>query len=431
MPSKALNKHTFKGQSWQSWLTFLLLTLVYRRASGNTIAFGDPAALLAEAFRGFSLSTNATNHNVFVNLIHGLHALLPAVPIHALALWLVAAAAAGSMVLMHRIMIMRGCPSNVAFWFTAVFAFSYTWGRQAVIAEVYTVTFFGILWWVKSLLHSWGKYKLFWLSAGLGLLLWLHIQAILLIPALLWYAFAIHNKSLPQMAAQLWPIALAVIGLMALPLVTGLHPVSMVFFEQVAYPVEGSFFFKLAKNTASAIAFALFNFWLVVLAFKLKSNEEVPYVYRISTGLLVLPFLGFALIHFVSDSYVFQLGWYFMLAVAFAPLIQFRNWINKGAEWKMAALVAVHGFIIPATLHLPLKQIPQVKAINESWRFKGGIYYHSSWWMVDKRDLLEATHYRKAIPSQQLPMHDSLYRYEEWRWSAEYLEEINSSKSNK
>lgn len=319
---------------WLPVITLLCAALLYALTRSPHPGWGDGMGFLLAASRGFDLNTNATSHFLYNNLNHLALLLFPTGNQVAVLVWLNIAYALGALWQTYHLALLVSRHAFAAALMTLALAAGYTFWRQAVGIEVYAC----YLLMVSALLRyavadlvrvsGGGKAQLpLLLSLLWGLAVLVHIQAVLLLPALAVWAWYVR----PNTGQML--MALAIAGglfsvLFLLPLLLHTHDLASVFAEkQFRQHLSGLDIALLFKGLVLSGAFLLYQYhvWLWPVLRGGNALWQTARPVAVFLAAVLVPFWGFASRYGVTDAYVFFLVPYLALvpvgAVGLAALL--------------------------------------------------------------------------------------------------------------
>ncbi|MEM7655994.1 MAG: DUF2723 domain-containing protein [Bacteroidota bacterium] len=304
--------------------SLLLLAAIYLMTRNPFASFGDSLGMLYHASLGVDWATNATSHFLYVNFCALSLKLLPFLD-QVLVLSLISWAFA--LLSLHRfgqLLKLAGSSEGLAAFLLLVMGLSFTWWRQAVMIEVYTLSCWvglSVVWaMVKDELASQKKNQQAWLiGLWLGLALLAHIQFVLLTPVIGWHFWRRRASGISPALGTIGVTILVSSPLWILPLLLGTHSLKAVFFDQgYQDQVLQTDLASLVKGSLRSLGYLLYNFhvWVALIAWGLWKNWQKNRYWLWLAGLGGGPLWVFAMRYDVTDNYVFFLFPYFLLWLA-------------------------------------------------------------------------------------------------------------------
>lgn len=367
-------------------LPYLVLSAVavqYLLTRNPHVNFGDSLGFLVFAVEGWDLNTNATSHFLYNNLNHLVVLLLPNWDPVRLLTGLSTAYALLTLLQVYRAALLLHSSRLAAALATAVLGLCFTYWRQSVIIEVYTLNSLLVASMILHLLKSRSgesKDQALVVSFWYGLSLLTHIQNILLFPVyllFLWYR-PVQSRNLTSLGVAVWIGICSV--LILLPVLLETHSIASVFFDNQYQDTVLSLNIKdLGMGTLRSLGYLAYNFhiFLLCIGYGIRHLYQQDKQLLIFAALFGLPVWLFAMRYNVSDNYVFFLTPYLVLAListfGFAALI---TWMRPSGSRLLAGLVvvipaAVYGLVLVAVL-----QIPQIQKFDKQAQPKGGLAYY-------------------------------------------------------
>ena len=363
------------------WLVFPILGViaaVYVWHQSPYASFHDSLGFLYEAMHGFRLTTNATNHFLYINFQHVLLTLFSfADPVRVMT----GVSFVSSLIALY--ILYRLCLQVTQHPFAAVavlpvLAFSYTWWRQSEIIEVYTfhaiILLFYMLLGMKDVLKGKSEHWV-WISLLIGLGCLTHIQHVLSGPFFLYYLLT-GTLSWKQRG-----LAVAIAGgifslLLIPPLLLDAHPVISIFFEsQFRDNVTGFDLYDLFKGTIKSLGFLAYNFHIFLLpmvigAVQLWKHQRTAFWFLAS---FILPYYGFGMKYNVNDAYVFFLSSYLPLSVCIAVGIDHLIQKKKALLYLALPFVLLASPMLYSGVLWTTQQLPTAKIMEQKKEYKGGM----------------------------------------------------------
>lgn len=362
----------------REWIFYGGLLLLYGLSMNPYPEFGDSLGFVYHASIGFDWATNATSHFLYTNLNHILVLLLPFFsPVFVLSLVSLVFGLL-SVEQIRQLGLALKLKSSSALFAAAIFAVGFSWWRQVVTIEVYSMQLF----WVLRMLVLMTKdeveqqYRRGWrVSLLYGLSLLAHIQNLLLLP--LWLYYYVRGRR--RGVALVSPImAVLLFGILFIPpTLRGTNTYAAIFFDrQFQGEVMQFEIMTVLKGFARSLGYMLYNFHLFLVPvgiglWQWLQSRQAWTMALIGSALL---FWGFAMRYNVNDNYVFFLMPYAVLAIAgglgYQELAQGRKW----EPWGF--LLASLSLLVYLLTVLVAMQVPQLERWAESKAYKGGLKYY-------------------------------------------------------
>lgn len=343
----------------------------------------------------FVSSSAAHSHFLFINTLIFLKKIFPAVESREIGRFVTLISAGLSVSVLYLIIYKLIANRFYSLVGSMIFAFSFSFWKNAEILEVYTynllfISLF-ILFCLKFLLEKRSDW-LMYASLFLGLSLWIHIQNILMIPA---FIFLIYRSK--QTNFQLFSLMILFVFFAGLFLVAAINndPLMSVFSSGT---VSDNINMKnILKNIIIGAGYLVYNFWyfLFFLFLGIKALFKKDFILSVFLVAATVPIFGFASIFAVSDNYVYFIPFNFIAAIFIGiGLFSVR-------EKKFNKIIAFSFLLIPTFYFLSLKligQIPQGIAFDKTKEYKGGLRYYLLPWMNDNVGILQFTIDKKNPP---------------------------------
>lgn len=367
-------------------LPYLVLSAVavqYLLTRNPHVNFGDSLGFLVFAVEGWDLHTNATSHFLYNNLNHLAVLLLPNWDPVRLLTGLSTVYALLTLLQVYRTALMLHSDRLAAALATTVLGLCFTYWRQSVIIEVYSLNSLLVASMIFHLLKSRSgesKDQALAVSVWYGLSLLTHIQNILLLPVyllFLWYR-PVQSRKLTSLGVAVW-ISISSI-LVLLPVFLKTHSIASVFFDnQYQATVLSLNIRDLGIGTLRSLGYLVYNFhiFLLCIGYGIRHLYQQDKQLLTFAALFGLPIWLFAMRYNVSDNYVFFLTPYLVLAListfGFAALL---TWMRPSRFWLLAGSVAVIPAVVYGLVLVAALQIPQIQKFNEQAKPKGGLAYY-------------------------------------------------------
>ncbi|MEL7530609.1 MAG: DUF2723 domain-containing protein [Bacteroidota bacterium] len=362
---------------WEG-LFYAALLLIYGLSRNPYPEFGDSLGFVYHASIGFDWATNATSHFLYANLNHVLVVLLPFLsPVLVLSLVSLLFGIL-SVEQLRQLGLSLKLEPAAALFAAAIFALGFSWWRQVVTIEVYSMQLF----WVLRMLvlmsrdEEEGIYRRgWWVSLLYGLSLLAHIQNLLLLPLWLYYYWRGRTRHVSMVSAVLAILLFGVLFISAS--LRGTNTYAAIFFDrQFQGEVMQFEMLTILKGFARSLGYLAYNFhvFLVPIAWGLWLwlRERKAWILALIGASLL--FWGFAMRYNVNDNYVFFLMPYGVLAIAgglgYQKIAQGRKWEQWGFALSSLSILVYLLALFAAT------QVPELNRWAEPKAYKGGLKYY-------------------------------------------------------
>ncbi|KMQ62704.1 hypothetical protein ACM40_10620 [Chryseobacterium sp. BLS98] len=285
-----------------------------------------------------------------------------------------------------------------------VFGFSFSFWRNAEIVEVYTYNALWISLFFYSMVKSFtGNKKVYIILSGLflGVSLWLHIQNVLMIPALFVFLYYFKEEK-KYVYPSLFIFLFLFVAINILNLSQGL-PLNSPYTAQGGHWIQDTFK-KTPKqyliDFVQSIAYLVYNFNIFIVFGIIgmiqlyRSDKKMFFVFFTAAACVY----GFSTFYAVSDNYVF----FIPFNMIFALSIGYGLALPKYAPLKKFSWLC---------LLIPLGYFAAYKAafltepgrkFHEAKEYKGGLDYYMLPWMNNNVGILKFIIEKKKSPD---PMH--------------------------
>ncbi|WP_426476137.1 protein O-mannosyl-transferase family [Chryseobacterium sp. CBSDS_008] len=404
---------------------FIIFLGIYYFGSFSKIPFADCVGFVLSAEKGiWETTATATSHFLYINTVIFIKNLAGNNAIEASRFLVVFSGAATVSVVylaVKSISKTEWASLTAAF----VFGFSFTFWRNAEIVEVYTYNSLWVSLFFFSVIKSFTEKKKMYIPLSglfLGVSLWVHIQNILLIPALLVFLFYFRIEK-KYTAAALLIFAILFGFLFILNISQGLPFTSPYSSDQGTW-VEDSLkksMIQYVKDFFQSLVYLIYNFNIFTffggagIVYLYKTNRKMFFVF--ATGAVCV--YGFSTFYAVSDNYVFFLPF----NIIFALSIGYGLSSAKYAHLRKFSWVCL---LIPAGYFLLFKAIfltEKGKEFHTFKEYKGGLNYYTLPWMNNNAGILEFTIDKKKAPEPIEWMTISAVEYIKLLKSKGYTEE--------
>ncbi|MGB0432558.1 MAG: protein O-mannosyl-transferase family, partial [Bacteroidia bacterium] len=265
-------------------MLLLFLAVVYITERSPEPALGDSLSFSVAALQGFDYSTNATNHFLYINLMH-LLSLITGFKYSHLAFQLLSLIPSIlTLVMLSKILKQLRIEPTIRFLGMFLLGFSFTYWRHAEIIEVYAlnllITSFAIYWFVLWHGNRRRKY-LYYSSFILGLAMLLHVQQVLYIPFLMYWCFLAFSFNFKHWLKTFLLFALPASFLFVPPIVFNTNTIESIFFDNSFQDqVLGLNVQTILKGIVKSVGLLIFNFGplaalLILAAFKVKTEKTL------------------------------------------------------------------------------------------------------------------------------------------------------------
>ncbi len=367
-------------------LPYLVLSAVaaqYLLTHNPHVNFGDSLGFLVFAVEGWDLNTNATSHFLYNNLNHLAVLLLPNWdPVRVLT-GLSSTYAVLALLQVYRSALLLQSNKLAAALATAVLGLCFTYWRQSVIIEVYSLNSLlvaSMIFYMLKARSGESKDQVLAVSFWYGLSLLTHIQNILLLPVyllFLWYR-PMQSHKLTALGVALLLVISSV--LILLPIFLKTHSIASVFFDNQYQDTVLSLNMRdLGMGTLRSFGYLAYNFHIFLLCigygiWYLFNQEKQLLAF---TALFGLPIWLFAMRYNVSDNYVFFLTPYLVLAlISTFGFAEFLRWLRPTRFWVLTGLVVLTPAIVYSLVLVVALQIPKIREFDKQAQPKGGIAYY-------------------------------------------------------
>ncbi|MGG5210751.1 protein O-mannosyl-transferase family [Chryseobacterium sp. MIQD13] len=285
-----------------------------------------------------------------------------------------------------------------------VFGLSFSFWRNAEIVEVYTYNAFWISLFFFSMVKTFTEHKKKYIvlsGAFLGISLWLHIQNVLLAPALL--VFLYYFKEEKKYAySSLFIFLFLFLSITVLNVSQGL-PLNSPYTAQGAHWIQDTFK-KTPKqyliDLVQSVAYLVYNFNIFIIfgiigiIHLYRSDKKMFFVFFTASFCVY----GFSTFYAVSDNYVF----FIPFNMIFALSIGYGLSLPKYAPLKKFSWICL---FIPLGYYATYKMAfftEQGRNFHEAKKYKGGLDYYLVPWMNNNVGILKFIIEKKKSPD---PMH--------------------------
>lgn len=379
---------------------FFIFSAIYYLGSFTKIPFADCVGFVLSVEKGeFETAATATSHFLYTNTgiiiknLTGLHA------IEASRL-LVVVSGAITVALIYLIVKTITKIQWTAITASFVFGFSFSFWRNAEIVEVYTYNSLWISLFFLSMVKAFIEKKnihIILSSLFLGISLWVHIQNILMIPALLLFLFYFRKeKKYTYCSFILFAVLFS--SLFILNMSQGL-PFNSFYSSDQGTWVEDSLKqtpMQLVKDFFQSFIYLIYNFNIFIffgiagMGLLYKTNREMFFVF-FSAALLVY---GFSTFYMVSDNYVFFLPFNIIFALSIGYGLSSVKY-SSFKKFSWICLLIPLGYVFAYHTVLLTEKGKEADTFK---KYKGGMNYYLLPWMNNNVGILEFTVDNKVAP---------------------------------
>ncbi|WP_353148872.1 DUF2723 domain-containing protein [Chryseobacterium sp.] len=383
---------------------FIIFLGIYFAGSFTKIPFADCVGFVLDAEKGtWVTAATATTHFLYINTVILIKTLSGFDAIEASRLLVVVSGAATVSVVyltVRSITRTEWTALTAAF----VFGFSFSFWRNAEIVEVYTYNSLWVSLFFFSMIRTFSENKknhILFSSLFLGVSLWVHIQNILLIPALLVFLFYFRQEK-KYFYSSLLLFAVLFSSLFILNISQG-YPFNSPYSSDQGHWVEDS----LKKDTIQYVKDFFISFVYLVYNFNLfiffgitgaillyRTNRKMFYVF--TAGALCV--YGFSTFYAVSDNYVFFIPFNIIFALSIGYGLSSVRY-SSFRKFSWVCLLIPLGYVL--CYHIVLST-EKGKEAHHFKAYKGGLDYYLLPWMNNNVGILEFTIDKKQAPE---PIH--------------------------
>lgn len=379
---------------------FIIFLGIYYFGSFSKIPFADCVGFVFSAEKGiWETTATATSHFLYINTVIFIKNLIGINAIEASRFLVVSSGAATVSVIyltVKSISKTEWASLTAAF----VFGFSFTFWRNAEIVEVYTYNSLWVSLFFFSMIKSFTENKRIYIllsSLFLGISLWVHIQNILLIPALVVFLFYFRNEK-KYAVVSLLIFAALFSSLFVLNISQGLPFKSPYSSDQGTW-VEDSLkkdTFQYVKDFFQSLGYLLYNFNLFTyfgiagILLLYKTNRKMFFVFTVGAVCVY----GFSTFYAVSDNYVFFLPFNIIFALSIGYGLSSTKYTSL-RKFSWVCLLIPVGYLLVYKVILLTEKGKEFHTFKE---YKGGLNYYALPWMNNNVGILEFTIDKKQAP---------------------------------
>ncbi|MDW9379838.1 protein O-mannosyl-transferase family [Chryseobacterium sp. JV558] len=379
---------------------FIIFLGIYYIGSFSKIPFADCVGFVLDAEKGvWATNATATSHFLYINTVifiknfTGINAI-------EVSRFLVVSSGAATVSIIYLTVKTLSKTEWASLTAAFVFGFSFSFWRNAEIVEVYTYNSLWVSLFFFSVIKAFTENKRIYIllsSVFLGISLWVHIQNILLIPALLVFLFYF-RKEKKYAAASLLMFAILFGSLFILNISQGLPFKSPYSSDQGTW-VEDS----LKKSTIQYVKdffqsfvyliynFSVFTFFGVTgILLLYKANKKMFFVFAVGAVCVY----GFSTFYAVSDNYVFFLPFNIIFALSIGYGLSSAKYVRLRKFSWICLLIPVGYLLFYKVIFLTEKG----KEFHAFKEYKGGLDYYVLPWMNNNAGILEFTIDKKQAP---------------------------------
>ncbi|WP_454047563.1 protein O-mannosyl-transferase family [Chryseobacterium sp. Marseille-Q8038] len=404
---------------------FIIFLGIYYFGSFSKIPFADCVGFVFSAEKGiWETTATATSHFLYINTVIFIKNLAGINAIEASRFLVVSSGAATVSVIyltVKSISKTEWASLTAAF----VFGFSFTFWRNAEIVEVYTYNSLWVSLFFFSMIKSFTEKKRIYIllsSLFLGISLWVHIQNILLIPALAVFLFYFRNEK-KYAVVSLLIFAALFSSLFVLNISQGLPFKSPYSSDQGTW-VEDSLkkdTLQYVKDFFQSLGYLLYNFNLFTyfgiagILLLYKTNRKMFFVFTVGAVCVY----GFSTFYAVSDNYVFFLPFNIIFALSIGYGLSSTKYTSL-RKFSWVCLLIPVGYLLVYKVILLTEKGKEFHTFKE---YKGGLNYYALPWMNNNVGILEFTIDKKQAPEPIEWMTISAIEYIKLLKSKGYTEE--------
>lgn len=413
------------NKSLSAVFLFIIFLGIYYCGSFSKIPFADCVGFVLSAEKGlWETTATATSHFLYINTVIFIKNLAGINAIEA-SRFLVVSSAAATVSVIYLTVKSISKKEWASITASIVFGFSFTFWRNAEIVEVYTYNSLWVSLFFFSVIRSFTEDKRIYIllsSLFLGISLWVHIQNILLIPALLVFLFYFRNEK-KYAAASLLIFILLFISLFILNISQGLPFKSPYSSDQGTW-VEDSLkkdFIQYIKDFFQSFVYLIYNFNLFTffgiagVLFLYKNNRKMFFVFAVGAVCVY----GFSTFYAVSDNYVFFLPFNIIFALSIGYGLSAAKYAHL-RKFSWVCLLIPLGYLL---LYKVISLTEKGKEFHSFKEYKGGLSYYVLPWMNNNVGILEFTIDKKQAPEPIEWMTNSAVEYIKLLKSKGYTEE--------
>ncbi|QIY92165.1 protein O-mannosyl-transferase family [Chryseobacterium gallinarum] len=404
---------------------FFIFLGIYYAGSFTKIPFADCVGFILNAEKGgWTSVATATSHFLYINTVVLIKTLTRFNAIEASRLLVIISGAATVSIIFLTVKSITKT-EWIALTSAFIFGFSFSFWRNAEIVEVYTYNSLWVSLFFFSMVKTFSENKrnyIIFSSLFLGISLWVHIQNILLIPALLVFLFYFRQQK-KYFYSSLFLFAVLFSSLFILNISQG-YPINSPYSSDQGNWVEDS----LKKDTIQYVKdffisfvylFYNFNFFIffgitgAILLY--RTNRKMFYVFAAGSVCVY----GFSTFYAVSDNYVFFIPFNIIFALSIGYGLSSARYSSFG-RYSWTCLFIPLAYVL--CFHIVLST-ERGKEIHNFKAYKGGLNYYLLPWMNNNVGILEFTIDKKQAPEPIHWMTASALEYIELLKSKGYTEE--------
>jgi hypothetical protein len=379
---------------------FIIFLGIYYIGSFSKIPFADCVGFVLSAEKEeWAVVADATSHFLYINTVILIKNLIGMNAIEASRFLVVSSGAATVSVIyltVKTISKTEWASLTAAF----VFGFSFSFWRNAEIVEVYTYNSLWVSLFFFSVIKSFTENKRIYIllsSLFLGISLWVHIQNILLIPALLIFLFYFRSERKYAMAS-LFIFAALFGSLFILNISQGL-PFNSPYSSDQGTWVEDSLkksTIQYVKDFFQSFVYLIYNFNLFTyfgvagILLLYKTHRKMFFVFTVGAVCVY----GFSTFYAVSDNYVFFLPFNIIFALSIGYGLSSAKYARL-RKFSWVCLLIPVGYLLFYNVILLTDKGKEFHAFKE---YKGGLDYYALPWMNNNVGILEFTIDKKQAP---------------------------------
>lgn len=388
---------TTKGTNLAIILSLAFWAFIWFLGRHPDVTWGDGLGYALAIHRGFDWATNANSHFLYLNFHHLVLLVFPFSDAIQVLSWASLFWALSTLWLLGILARFISGPS-AALISIHVFASCFTFWRHACIIEVYT---FSSFFWALAFLSYWQWEKekwppaVFFIVHALGLLV--HVQMVLLFPALLWKCWRVKKYFYPEFLLYLIPVLIVVVSVFYLKT----NDLTSILLDNKASEMSSNLLPRILKGMAFIPAFSLFlwptGFLLMVTVFRKSCLKNwFREGFRAFLSIVLVFNLMFCIAFPEPGIHVFLLPVFLVLSL----------FIGQSIPQKFPSFSWPYAFAIPgfsSLFYLVIYWVVvhfQLFPISEQTQWKGGPgYYLLPWANGNASSVLEKANEAKNRPS--------------------------------
>jgi len=374
--------------------------MMYIMMQSPFVGFNDGLSFLLEAENGFSWHTNATSHFLYNNLQHILVSVLGFLPPVRVMVFFSIICSLLSLVRIYQIGRIYVGPLQVLPIPAMVLGLSFTFWQQSEIIEVYAFSnflFLTLLYFSLKDIVAKEPRHLFLVATVMGLCILTHIQHILALPFFIYYLYRARGLGALKVAGAVALFAALASILFIVPLATGNHSISAIFFDnQFKDEVLALNMELVMTGMGKGMMFLMYNFHMFLIfifhGWYVMWRDRRDLFWQLL--IVLIPYLIFATKYSVSDNHVFFLVPYLILLGPMAlSLMNLAFKLMPYMNWMVPMMMMMSPMMYMGATMMA-KDHPRFAEYQIEKAYKGGVK-HLLW--PGKRDAKDPLAAAKAI----------------------------------